>query len=163
MKKLLVLSIAVAILAVPSAFAGKSSGCGLGSILFEGQSGMVQNILAVTTNATSGSQTFGISTGTSNCNGNDTVRNRMEQESFVAVNMDNLSEEMAQGQGQYISALGDLMGCSPAAQMEFARLSQQRYEVLFSAPEMDAKAWLGGLKTELAKDATMASGCTRLS
>src|SRR5690348_10000976 len=42
------------------------AGCGFGSMLFGKQPGFIQ-VLAATTNGTFGSQTFGISTGTSNC------------------------------------------------------------------------------------------------
>ena len=43
------------------------AGCGLGSMIFDPDSGFTQ-IFAATTNGTSGNQTFGISTGTSNWN-----------------------------------------------------------------------------------------------
>src|SRR3569832_2714255 len=43
-----------------------SAGCGLGSIVFGSQPGFIQ-ILAATTNGTFASQTFGITSGTSDC------------------------------------------------------------------------------------------------
>ncbi len=163
MKKLVILTAALTLLAVPAAFAGNSAGCGLGSIIFEGQSGVVMNVLAATFNGTSGNQTFGMTTGTSNCDASDTVMNEMVQEHFVAMNYENLSGEMAQGQGQYVSAMADLMGCPAATQEAFARMSQEKYPELFSAPEMDAKRWIVGLKAAMAQDATLASACTRIS
>ena len=42
-----------------------TAGCGLGSLVFGNQKGIVQ-IFAATTNGLFGSQTFGITTGTSN-------------------------------------------------------------------------------------------------
>src|SRR6186713_935077 len=42
------------------------AGCGLGSMIFEPDSGFTQ-VFAATTNGTSGNQTFGITSGTSNC------------------------------------------------------------------------------------------------
>ncbi len=163
MKKLVILTAALALLSVPAAFAGNSAGCGLGSIIFEGQSGVVMNVLAATFNGTSGNQTFGMTTGTSNCDASDTVMNEMVQEHFVAMNYDNLSGEMAQGHGQYVTAMADLMGCPAATQGTFARMSQEKYGELFSAPEMDAKRWIVGLKAVMAQDATLASACTRIS
>jgi Protein of unknown function (DUF3015) len=163
MKKLLALLAFALLLAAPTAFAGNSAGCGLGHLLWDGQSGMVANVLAVTTNGTFGSQTFGVTTGTSGCNSNDTVYNQTQQEQFVAVNYDRLSVEAAQGNGQYVSALAELMGCDAAAQPEFARMSQSKYESLYAAPTVDAKAWLGSLKSEMSKDAVLASSCTRTS
>ena len=163
MKKLLVLVALAVLLAAPSAFAGNSAGCGLGHLLWQGQTGMVPNVLGATTNGSFGSQTFGVTTGTSGCNANDSVYNQQQQEQFVAVNYEKLSQEMAQGQGQYVSALAELMGCNAAAHTEFAQLSQSKYETLFSAPDMDAQAMLGSLKGELAKDAVLAGSCTRIS
>ena len=163
MKKLLLLVGLAVVMAAPSAFAGNSAGCGLGHLLFQGQSGMIPNVLAATTNGSFGSQTFGMTTGTSGCNQNDSVQNEKAQEDFVAVNYEKLSEEMAQGRGQYVSALAELMGCNAAAHADFAHLSQTKYETLFSAPEMDAHAMLGTLKGEMAKDAVLSNSCTRIS
>lgn len=158
MKKLLVLA-AMVTLAAPVAFAGKSSGCGLGQMLFTGQSGLVMNVLAATTNGSFGSQTFGMTTGTSGCDGNDTVYNNQKyQEEFVATNYEVLSEEMAQGHGQYVSALAELMGCDAAAQADFARMTQAQYESLFTAEQAPA-ALLGNVKAEISKDAVLASNC----
>src|SRR5262245_22752963 len=43
-----------------------AAGCGLGSVFFGSKPGFIQ-VLAATTNGTSGNQTFGITSGTSNC------------------------------------------------------------------------------------------------
>ena len=45
----------------------KNYGCGLGSMAFEGNDGLISQVSAATTNGTSGNQTFGITSGTSNC------------------------------------------------------------------------------------------------
>ena len=42
---------------------GDSTGCGLGTTIWAGKTGIFPQILAVTTNGTSGNQTFGITTG----------------------------------------------------------------------------------------------------
>ena len=55
-------------LASSSAFAGYgAAGCGLGSFVFGDNNSWWAQTLGATTNGTSGSQTFGITTGTSNC------------------------------------------------------------------------------------------------
>ena len=58
MKKLLLSTIAVVALS-SSAFANANTGCGLGSVLIKDQSTTVMQVLAATTNGTSGNQTFG--------------------------------------------------------------------------------------------------------
>ena len=83
-----------------------TAGCGLGSMVFGDDPGMVQ-IFAATTNGTSGNQTFGITSGTSNCaeGGKDATQ-------FIEVNKAALSFEAAQGQGETISALSEIYGCN---------------------------------------------------
>jgi hypothetical protein len=77
----------------------KGAGCGLGKMLFEGKSGMVPHILAATTNGSSGNNTFGITSGTSGCEADSVIKREHEQEVFVANNFDNLSQDMARGDG----------------------------------------------------------------
>ena len=74
MKKLYLASALAVVMAFSSnAMAVDSTGCGLGSMAWRGQSGVVPQILAVTTNGTFGNQTFGISSGTSGCDQNGRV------------------------------------------------------------------------------------------
>jgi hypothetical protein len=114
--------------AVKSEAAYGTAGCGLGSIVFKDQDGMVQ-IFASTTNGTSGTQTFGISSGTSNCQ-KPGYRSSLEIENFVAVNRVQLEKEAAQGFGESVSALGQIAGCSSA---EFGPQLQQNFETVFSS------------------------------
>ncbi len=55
----------------PSTFwrglADSDIGCGLGTMVFDGQQGKVYKVLGATTNGTSGNQTFGITFGTLGC------------------------------------------------------------------------------------------------
>ncbi|MDE2000936.1 MAG: DUF3015 family protein, partial [Burkholderiales bacterium] len=55
MKKLLA---AALMIAAGSAMAQNNVGCGWGSALFNGQKGVAPQVLAATTNGTSGNQTF---------------------------------------------------------------------------------------------------------
>jgi hypothetical protein len=85
------------------------AGCGLGSLIFEPNSGFTQ-IFAATTNATFGSQTFGISTGTSNCAGG--AGGVAGAKAFVETNRVALAKDIARGQGETISSLAKLAGCN---------------------------------------------------
>lgn len=86
------------------------AGCGLGSIVFGQQSGPVQ-IVAATLNGT-GVQTFGITTGTSNC-GSGVFNAQMIQ--FIESNQVALANDASRGQGETINSLSSLMGCSDAS------------------------------------------------
>ena len=72
MKKGVVVTFAV--LSMMIVFAGmgwavdpKNTGCGLGSMAFEGQNGLMSQTAAATTNGIFGNQTFGITSATLNC------------------------------------------------------------------------------------------------
>lgn len=85
------------------------AGCGLGSMLFGAKPGFVQ-VFAATTNGTFGSQTFGITTGTSNCGGGGggtpSARN------YVETNREAVAKDISRGGGETIADLSQLAGCS---------------------------------------------------
>ena len=86
-----------------------TAGCGLGSMLFHDKPGIVQ-VLAATTNGTFGTQTFGITTGTSNCE--DTKSSSAAAKAFIQANREAVSKDIARGSGETISSLSTLAGCS---------------------------------------------------
>jgi hypothetical protein len=141
---------AVAMTFASSAFAASSytsAGCGLGTMLFKGKSGKAQLILAATTNGTFGNQTFGISSETLECTSSGVVMNDKQAEVYASVNFQRLSREAAQGGGEYLDGLAELMGrTTPEQKARFAKLAQARYERVFPA-NGDARTMLAELKT----------------
>ena len=118
MKKLLILALAVL---VSSSFAAKKygmAGCGLGSIVIGANGGQIS---AATTNGSSASQLFGITSGTSNCAEDGVAMNEGETNSFAEANFESLKQEMAQGQGDNLQVLASLMGCDAHALGSAAR------------------------------------------
>jgi hypothetical protein len=103
-----------------------TAGCGLGSILFEPSSGFTQ-VFAATTNTSFGTQTFGITSGTSNC-GRAAAGTGAARE-FVEANRVALAKDIARGTGETISGLTRLGGCRNAA-LVGASL-QRQFEVIF--------------------------------
>lgn len=79
-----------------------------------------------------GVQTFAISSGTSNCVDGASARTTVEneQEVFMSVNLASLEKEAAQGQGQHLDTLAEILGCQDKE--AFAQMSQNRYEAIFS-------------------------------
>ncbi len=82
------------------------AGCGLGSIVFGDKPGFIQ-VVAATLNGT-GYQTFGITTGTSNC-GNG---GKMGAYEFIKANKVALASEISRGQGEAIESLSKILDCS---------------------------------------------------
>ena len=66
MKK--IISLIAAIGLTTAVYANENTGCGLGSMIIKNQNSTMLQAIAATTNGTSGNQTFGITSGTSNCN-----------------------------------------------------------------------------------------------
>lgn len=108
-----------------------SAGCGLGSMVFEGNSAKWAQVLAATTNGTSGTQTFGISTGTSNCP-LGTTQASLNQKNYIVANYSALQREGAQGSGQTLEGLASVMGCGQENFSAFAAHVQQNYDVVFA-------------------------------
>ena len=95
-------------------FAGPygESGCGLGSLLFNDtkadHKSWWKQILSATTNATSGNQTFGMTSGTSNCDIN--AMSGGSKSAFIEANRNSLIAEISKGQGPTLNALLNLYG-----------------------------------------------------
>jgi len=139
MKKLLVTATVAAALA-STLFAGtadkllsegkgnSNTGCGLGSVLIKKQDSVLMQMIATTLNGTSGNQTFGITTGTSGCKKKKLVLDDRTQD-FIAGNMDQLTREIAQGHGESINTLAELLNVSDAD--VFASSLQANYNEIY--------------------------------
>lgn len=101
-----------------------TAGCGLGSLAFGNQSGPVQ-IVAATLNST-GVQTFGITTGTSNCGPGAFAK--AELNSFIQSNSVALENDIVRGQGETLSTLNNMLGCDAS----FNGTLQQNYKSIYT-------------------------------
>ena len=101
-----------------------TAGCGLGSLAFGDQKGGIQ-ILAATTNAIFGTQTFGMTSGTSNCGPSVFASGT---KNFVEANREALAKDVSRGTGESIGAIAVINACSdsskvgPALQKDFAAI-----------------------------------------
>lgn len=131
MKKLIFSSI---ILFGSSAFAAYGdAGCGLGSMVMGAEKGWTQ-VFAGTTNGTSGSQTFGITSGTSNCTEGGMIAMDKQVPHFVEVNRFALAKEAARGGGDVVAGLADLMGCKAET---LGQNLQKNYDNVFVKTNME--------------------------
>jgi hypothetical protein len=138
MKKL-VLSIALAmgIVSIAQAVPSDNCGCGLGTMIFEGEDGLVSQTLAVTTNgALSANILFGITSGTLDCDQADSFVSIDRLEIFVAGNMDSLATDIAVGEGEYLTTLADLMAVDEADRATFASKLQQSFGKIYTADDI---------------------------
>jgi hypothetical protein len=108
------------------------AGCGLGSMVFGDQQGLIQ-VVAATLNGI-GMQTFAITTGTSNCV--ESAAGRGGASLFIEANREALAKDAARGSGETIVTLSHLAGCKDPGAVG-ARL-QRSYPEVF--PSADAKS-----------------------
>lgn len=126
MKKLL--AIAISLVSVNAFAAGYgSAGCGLGSIVLGDKPGFMQ-VFAATTNGTSGSQTFGITSGTSNCGSAG-----KSSEQFIEANKVSLGNDIARGEGETIQSLATIMNVKNTT--EFASVLKAQYSEIFKTSD----------------------------
>ena len=153
----LIASVLLAAVLVPSvSFADNVGGCGWGSKLFSGQKGIAPQVLAVTTNGTSGNQTFGISSGTSGCSQDGTVTSAWKTAAYVSENMNKLASDMSRGNGESLASLGSVMGVSSTDSAHFNSTLKQNFAQIFSGSDVSSEQVLANMKNVLAADATLA-------
>ena len=163
-KKLILLQMVVAF-AVFSAAAALAAnpdtgpGCGLGKVAwadFKHQKNIGPQIFMATTNGTFGSQTFGISSGTSGCTNDGSIWAEHKVTMFAEINFENLSQEMAQGRGEHIASLATLLGVPAEPHAEFFAMTQERYTSLIQSGETTPVAMLKALNAAMAGHPTLA-------
>lgn len=152
---------AVAALGVPHASAQQvqvqpaqaygTAGCGLGSMIFGAKPGFVQ-IFAATTNGSFGSQTFGITSGTSNCV--DAANPVVSVAAFVETNRPVLAKDIARGSGETIATLTTLAGCSDPQAV--GRTLQQNFQAVFPSAAVTDKKVSAAVITVLRSEPTLA-------
>lgn len=107
------------------------AGCGLGAMLIEKNTALPQ-IGSGILSSLSATQTFGITTGTSNCQPDQAGHAKVEQEVFLRTNLASLTREAAQGTGEHLSAFAEVLGCDHGA---FSKMSQEKYNEIYSTSE----------------------------
>ena len=135
-----------------------AAGCGIGKQIMQGKSGKSNNIVAAILNDALIPKTFFMTTGdgTLGCDPSETVKNEQPRETFVAANLDGLSEDIAKGQGDHLSALAQVMGIEDEDKPSFYSLTQSHYETLFDQDSTSAKQMLSALDNALLRTPNLA-------
>ena len=149
MKRVLFAAVAMTALIAGGAQAANTNnvGCGLGTMAFKGQSGVGPQVMAVTTNGTSGNQTFGISFGTLGCSKNGVVDMPQAAAAFTASNMDSLARDTARGEGESLETLAEAIGVEEQDKAAFFVASKENFSTIFASENTTAgdvlSAWYG--------------------
>jgi hypothetical protein len=153
MKKILVIAVACSLMLVGSAFAAgqarQNVGCGLGTMLFKNNADNVVLFQAfqATTNVTLGNQTFGITTGTSDCQQPKNFVSNEQAGEFMVANMDNLARDIAQGRGETLDAFADLMQVPAEKRPEFYAKLQSGFARIFTTSDVQMASVMDNIAT----------------
>jgi len=135
---------------------GGSDSCGLGWEITKKKS-----MLATTTRATTNyfvPPTFGMTTGTIGCDKHSFAKNEREAVTYAYNNYDQLQMEMAEGQGEFLHAFAQSLGCEEAVYNDFAQMTQSHYSTLVteSASALDMYE---NVKGQIKQDDLLAANC----
>ena len=132
-----------------------STGCGLGSTIFAGESGIAPQVIAVTTNGTSGNQTFGITSGTSGCDQDGVIEGDKMASMFLGDNLDKVARDASRGEGENLESLATLMGVERRHHVAFYQATQRNFGTIFASENVTAGQVLASLKQVMAEDAVL--------
>ncbi|HBA87262.1 MAG TPA: hypothetical protein DCZ75_04520 [Geobacter sp.] len=140
MKKVLA-GFALTLLASNAALAAQAhtnTGCGLGTMLFQNKAdnSIVLQVLQSTTNGSTGTQTFGISSGTSDCQQPSDIVQNEKLNHFVRSNMDNLAKEIAMGKGETLDTFVEMLGVAPAQSDAYKANLQANFGKIFTSDKV---------------------------
>lgn len=152
MKKKLAFAATAAFLMSGTAVADDSTGCGVGSMIFDGQSGVFPQILAVTTNGSTGNQTFGITSGTLGCDSDGTIDSAEKMGMFTGDNMESLALDMSRGEGESLATLAELMGIAEADRAAFYAASKANFDRIYTSSDVTAGDVIVNLQAVMAED-----------
>lgn len=114
-------------------------GCGLGTMALKDQEPTVISQMAATfLNALCANQTFGISSGTLECEPHAGIAQNKEVQQYIAANLDNLAVDVAQGEGATLAALADLMQVPPGERAALYTKLQTRFGDIFSGEQVSS-------------------------
>jgi hypothetical protein len=139
MKKLLVMVAVLSLFAASYASANQmNTGCGVGTLIFQDtkdQSTLVQAV-AISTNGTF-INSFGVTTGTSDCKQPSKVVKNERLNEFVHANLDDLARDISAGRGETLSTVAELMGVPSADRAAFNANLQAHFQEIFPTPGVE--------------------------
>ena len=139
MKKTLLLGacFAVALMSSPAKAIDSTGGCGLGSMAWRGQSGIIPQVLAMTTNEISFNNTFGVTFGTSGCDPNGRVTGGTGKMVLAVIenNMEQFAMDASRGNGETIETIAGILDVDSK---ELGAKAQQYFAYLFTDENAEA-------------------------
>lgn len=157
MKKALLVSLVLIVASLPASVMAQNVGkCGVGSKLFDGQRGIAPQVLAVTTNTTSG-QTFAITSGTSGCTQDGVVRTAWKTAAFIDSNMNKLAKDISRGNGESLDSLASVIGVKTSDKEAFKVALKDNFSNIFTGQDVNSDSVYANIKNVLASNSKLAN------
>ncbi len=156
MKRTLIGLVLTGLSATTFADAAGGNGCGWGNMMFEGQTGKAPHILGLTTNGTSGNNTFGVTSGTNGCSSNGTISYGGKEMVDVSAVMDEFSEDVARGEGEVITAVAVSLGIEPKDRATFKAVMHKNFTTIFPSENVSTEEVLAAMWTVMKQDQELA-------
>lgn len=131
-----------------TATADNDIGCGVGTMVFEGKSGVGYKILGSSTNGMT-FQSISITFGLINCGKSATIT------AFTGSNFDQLAADISTGEGESLATLGTLLEIAPEDRAAFYSLTQDNFAALFPSDTTTAGEMVSNLRQLMREDARL--------
>ncbi len=107
-------------------------GCGLGGMAIGEKTGLIWKLVGTFLNGICANQTFAMSSGTLDCGEVQSLAMNEQLNTYVADNMDALAVDIAQGEGESLDALAEIINLPETQRMDFNAQLQQNFEQIYS-------------------------------
>ena len=137
MKKILLMSVAaVVLMTAPAKAIDSTGGCGLGSMAWKGHSGIIPQVMAMTTNSTF-LNTVGVTLGTSGCDPNGRVTGGTGKLVLAVIenNMEQFAMDASRGNGETLETIAGILDVDSK---ELGVKAQQHFAYLFANENVEA-------------------------
>lgn len=139
-----------------AAKADNDVGCGVGTEIWKGKSGLPYKLMASSTNGFT-FQSISITFGMLNCsNGTGPVTASAQTHHFAAISFDNLARDAAMGGGESLDTLAVLLEIGVMDRPALAGLAQSYFDELFPSDHVTSNEMLETLVELMAQDPHLA-------
>lgn len=142
MKRLIIISLACLMLfglTVMAEAGQKNYGCGLGTLILGSDNDtIVLQTLALTTNSSTYTQLFGITSGTSMCDAPKGLVQNKRLFDFVSSNMELLASNIASGKGEALDTIAELIRVEDMKKPMVYSALKANFKGIFSSPDVEA-------------------------
>jgi len=139
--------------------ADSSSGCGPGWYVAKKNSLLSSSIRATTNAFLFPSVTFGMTFGTSNCAEHSIVKNEKEDLKFATENYFEIAADSSKGQGDFLTAYAELMGCHGKSIQTFNKKVKNEFGKLFKENTIDPTNLVKETYILILKDKELVKNC----